>query len=345
MFLTTKLIKNSIIKARYFHSASTLYQKVLVTRKLLKTSQQRLEQQGFDLVQWPHDSSMPRQVLLDQVKGAQGVICMLSDKIDKEFFEAAGPQLKVVSTLSVGYDHIDLNQARQNDVKVGYTPDVLTDATADLTVLLCLAAARHMKSGIRACESGEWREWRPDWLCGYQFKGKTLGVVGMGRIGQAVAHRLKSFGIERIVYWGRNEKVGLKENLNADFTSFDQLVTESDFVVACCALTDDTKQVFNYNVFKKMKKNAIFVNTARGGVVNQDGLVRALEENLIAGAGLDVTTPEPLPIDHKLFKLHNCVILPHIGSATIEARETMGDMCVDNVVAALNEKELPFELK
>lgn len=344
--LRSRLVQQSVHFSRFFHaSAYAGASKVVATRKLLAHSQKRLEEQGFDLIQWPQDSSMPRDLFLKEVKGAEGIICMLSDKIDKELLQAAGPQLKVVSTMSVGYDHIDLETARKNDVKIGYTPDVLTDATADLTVLLTLAAARHMKSGIRACETGEWREWRPDWLCGYQFKGKTLGVVGMGRIGQTVAQRLKAFGIDRVVYWGRNEKPGVKESLNADFVSFDELAKESDFVVACCALTPDTKEIFNYDAFKKMKKNAVFVNTARGGVVDQDGLVRALEENLIAGAGLDVTTPEPLPTDHKLFQLSNCVILPHIGSATIEARETMGDMCIDNVVAALNNKKLPFGLK
>ncbi|KAL9547249.1 hypothetical protein MBANPS3_006253 [Mucor bainieri] len=331
----------------YFHSSAFVSagRKVVATRKLLPTSQERLEQQGFELIQWPKDSSMPRETLLNDIKGAEGLICMLSDKIDKQVFDAAGPGLKVVSTMSVGYDHIDLEAAKENNVKIGYTPDVLTDATADLTVLLTLAAARKMKSGVRAAETGQWREWRPDWLCGYQFKGKTLGVVGIGRIGQAVASRLKAFGIDRVVYWGRNEKPELKESLNADFVSFDELTASSDFIVACCALTPETKEVFNYNAFKNMKKNAIFVNTARGGVVDQDGLVKALQENLIAGAGLDVTTPEPLPTDHSLFKLDNCVILPHIGSATIEARETMGDMCVDNVLAALENKEIPFGLK
>lgn len=157
MFRTSQFIKKSLIQPRYFHQSVARYEpkKVLVTRKLLKSSQARLEKCGFDLIQWPKDSSMPRDLLLEQVKGAQGLICMLSDKIDKELLEAAGPQLKVVSTLSVGYDHIDLITARENQIKIGYTPDVLTDATADLTVLLTLAAARHMKSGVRACETGE----------------------------------------------------------------------------------------------------------------------------------------------------------------------------------------------
>ncbi|CAO3659372.1 hypothetical protein CU097_002340 [Rhizopus azygosporus] len=345
--LRTLTIKTTLInnQARLFHTSSILTRKVVATRKLLEKSQARLENQGFELVQWPHDSSMPREKLLRDVKGAEGLICMLSDKIDADVFNAAGPSLKVVSTMSVGYDHIDLATAKEKNIQIGYTPDVLTDATADLTVMLVLAAARHMKLAQRAAETGEWREWRPQWLCGYQFKNKTLGVVGMGRIGQAVAHRLKAFGIDRVLYWGRKEKPELKASLNADFVPLNDLLCQSDYVVACCALTPDTKEVFNYDAFKKMKKTAIFVNSARGGVVEQDSLVRALKENLIAGAGLDVTTPEPLPTDHELFKLDNCLILPHIGSATFEARETMGDMCIDNVVSALEGKPLPFGLK
>ncbi|OBZ91465.1 Glyoxylate reductase/hydroxypyruvate reductase [Choanephora cucurbitarum] len=340
-------LTQSSIRSSPFHTSSVANtaRKVVVTRRLLQNSQKRLENQGFELIQWPEDSAMPRQKLLNDIQGAEGLICMLSDKIDKEIFDAAGSQLKVVSTMSVGYDHIDLQAAKSSQVKIGYTPDVLTDATADLTVLLTLAAARHLKSGFSAAASGEWREWRPDWLCGYQFKGRTLGVVGMGRIGQAVAYRLKAFGIDRVIYWGRQEKPDLKKTMHAEFASFDQLLKESDFVVACCALTPETAQLFNYEAFQKMKKHAIFVNTARGGVVDQEGLVRALEEGLIAGAGLDVTTPEPLPTDHPLFQLNNCIVLPHIGSATIEARETMGDMCIYNTIAGLEGEELPFGLK
>ncbi|KAI7849976.1 D-isomer specific 2-hydroxyacid dehydrogenase [Circinella umbellata] len=326
-----------------FHSnARVLAPKVVATRVLPQHAQARLKEQDFELVQWPEDSIMPRDKLLSDIKGAEGLLCVLGDKIDKELLEAAGPNLKVVTTMSVGYDHIDLATAKKNNVKVGYTPDVLTDATADLTVLLTLAAARKMKQGIRAAENGEWREWRPNWLCGYQFAGKTLGMVGMGRIGQAVANRLRAFGVDRVLYWGRSEKPELKGQ--AEFASMDQLLKESDYVVACCALTPETKELFDYDAFKKMKDTAIFANSARGAVVKQEDLVRALQENLIAGAGLDVTTPEPLPTDHPLFKLDNCVILPHIGSATIEAREVMGDICIDNITSGLKNEKLRCEL-
>ncbi|CDS10528.1 hypothetical protein LRAMOSA03203 [Lichtheimia ramosa] len=327
-----------------FHSsAHALAPKVIATRVLPQQSQARLLSENLNLTQWQQDCLMPRAELLEKVKGAEGLLCVLGDRIDKEVFEAAGPSLKVVTTMSVGYDHIDLEAAKAHNVKIGYTPDVLTDATADLTVLLTLAAARRMKEGMRAAETGEWREWRPNWLCGYQFTNKTLGVVGMGRIGQAVAKRLQAFGVSRVLYWGRKEKPELQGK--AEFSSFDKLLTESDYVVACCALTPETAEMFDYEAFSKMKKTAIFANSARGGVVKQDDLVRALQDNVIAGAGLDVTTPEPLDTDHPLFKLPNCVILPHIGSATIEAREVMGDICVDNILHGLKNEQLRCELK
>ncbi|KAL0097260.1 D-isomer specific 2-hydroxyacid dehydrogenase [Phycomyces blakesleeanus] len=340
------ILSRPLAQRSLFHSQSVLYgPRVVATRKLLPESQARLEAQGFDLVQWKEDASMPRDLLLKEVKGADALLCVLSDKIDKEVFTTAGPQLKLVTTMSVGYDHIDLATARETETKIGYTPDVLTDATADLTVMLTLAAARKMKQSVRAAETGEWREWRPDWLCGSQFTNRTLGVVGLGRIGEAVASRLKAFGIGEVLYWGRNKKPVVEAKLNAKLVSMDTLLADSDYIVVCCAMTPDTKELFDYEAFSKMKKSAIFVNTARGGIVKQDDLVRALDEKLIAGVGLDVTTPEPLPIDHALFKFPNCVILPHLGSATVEAREEMGQMCIENIVAALDDKAIPFGLR
>ncbi|KAG2228073.1 hypothetical protein INT45_009119 [Circinella minor] len=339
--------------------------KVVATRILPPESQAHLEAQNYDLVQWKEDSVMPRDELLKQVKGAlflrilgythaDALICLLTDRIDSELLDAAGPQLKVVATMSVGFDHVDVEELNKRKIPLGYTPDVLTDATADLTVLLTLAAARRMKEGMNAASQGEWGAWRPTWLCGAQFTGKTLGIIGMGRIGEAVAHRLKPFGVSRILYWGRREKPELKERLpSAEFKSeLSDVLSEADFVIVCCALTPETKEMFNYEAFKKMKKNTVFVNTARGGIVQQDDLTRALEENLIASAGLDVTSPEPLDPSHKLYQLPNCIILPHIdfptfsisASATFETRERMASMCLENIHAALNSHTMPYKL-
>ncbi|CAO3631619.1 unnamed protein product [Cunninghamella blakesleeana] len=341
--LWTKLSSRPIIQISKFHSSIiSMGPKVVVTRRLLPDSQKRLEEQkGFDLYQWANDDTMPREQLLKDIKGADALICTLSDNIDKEVLEAAGPQLKLVSTMSVGFDHIDIKAARAKDIKIGYTPDVLTDATADIAALLALNAARHVKPGIHAVQNGGWTSWKPAWLCGQQFTNKTLGVVGFGRIGQAAAERLKGFGIGRTIYWGRTKK----EGVDAELVPFDQLLQESDFVIVCCSLTPDTKEIFNYDAFKKMKKSAVFVNISRGGIVKQDDLARALEENEIYSAGLDVTVVEPLPLDDKLQSLDNCIVLPHIGSATIETRELMSNMMIDNVVAFVENKAIPFELK
>lgn len=318
----------------------------MLTRILPPESQALLEAQQFDLVQWQQDCVMPREELLKQVKGAEALICLLTDRIDTELLDAAGPQLKVIATMSVGYDHVDVDAVRTRNIQLGYTPDVLTDATADHTVLLTLAAARRMKEGMMAASQGEWGAWRPTWLCGSQFTGKTLGIVGMGRIGEAVAHRLAPFGVRRIMYWGRQQKPDVEKRLSkAHFAkSLDELLAESDFVIVCCALTPETRELFNYDAFSKMKETAVFVNTARGGIVKQDDLVRALEEKKIAAAGLDVTTPEPLPPTDPLYKLPNCIILPHIASATFETRERMASMCVENVIAASKQKPLPYKL-
>lgn len=241
--------------------------------------------------------------------------------------------------MSVGYDHIDTAAVKARQIQIGYTPDVLTDATADLTVLLTLGAARRIKEAIQVAENGQWREWRPTWMCGSQLSQKTVGIVGMGRIGEAVATRLRAFGVSRIVYSGRN-----KRPVHGDFVSLDELLTVSDFVIVCCALTKETRHLFNYEAFSKMKKTAVFVNSARGGIVDQEGLVKALEEKLIGSAGLDVTDPEPLPPTHKLYSFSNCLILPHIGSATLETREQMAGMSLDNILAALNNQPLPFSI-
>ncbi|KAI8073190.1 D-isomer specific 2-hydroxyacid dehydrogenase [Gongronella butleri] len=317
--------------------------KVLVTRLLPPETQARLEQQEFELVQWKKDEAIPRATLLELVKGVDGLLCLLTDRIDDEVLDAAGPQLKVVATMSVGYDHLDVPAIKARNIQIGYTPNVLTDATADLTVLLTLAAARRMKEGIRAAEKGEWREWRPTWLCGSQFTGKTLGIVGLGRIGAAVAKRLQAFGIARVVYSGRSRKPEAEAALGgADHVPIDELLQTADYIAVCCALTQETKEMFDYDAFSKMKRSAVFVNTARGGIVKQDDLVRALQDNLIAAVGLDVTTPEPLAPGHALYGFDNCVIVPHIASATMETRERMANMSLDNTLAGLQSQPVPY---
>ncbi|KAI7895510.1 D-isomer specific 2-hydroxyacid dehydrogenase [Mucor mucedo] len=316
--------------------------KVLVTRILPPQAQSRLLEQDFDLYQWQEDSCIPRHVLLEKIKGVDALFCLLTEKIDQELLDAAGPQLKVIATMSVGYDHIDVQAVKSRGILLGYTPDVLTDATADLTVLLALGASRRIKESIRAAEDGQWGKWAPTWLCGSQFTNKTLGIVGLGRIGEAVGDRLKAFGIGRVIYSGRSEKPG--NRLGAEFVPFQTLLAESDVIVVCCALTKDTENMFNYEAFSRMKKSVVFVNSARGGIVHQDDLVRALKENLVGAVGLDVTTPEPLPPTHPLYTFPNCLVLPHVGSATFETRENMANMTLGNILAGLKNEPLPYSI-
>ncbi|ORY00213.1 glyoxylate reductase, partial [Basidiobolus meristosporus CBS 931.73] len=341
----TSLLSRISLTTRAYQTMTNIQKKyrVLVTRTLPERAQKRLEQEEkLDIVQW--EDCKTREDFLRDIKGMDGTLCMFSERIDQEAIEAAGPQLKVVSTFSVGYDHIDVPVCKKHDVKVGNTPDVLTDATADITASLVLMAARRLSEAVDAARNGQWGAWDPTWLLGVQMTNKTLGVVGLGRIGEAVAVRLKAFGISRILYHGRSERKEQAARLNAEFADFDTLLKESDVIVVCCALTPETREMFNYDAFKRMKRTALFVNTARGGIVQQDDLVRALEEDLIGGVGLDVTSPEPLPTDHALFKFNKCVILPHLGSATVETRNAMGCIAIDNLLAGLEGKALPYSV-
>ncbi|XP_076877127.1 glyoxylate reductase/hydroxypyruvate reductase [Brachyhypopomus gauderio] len=319
--------------------------KVLVTRRIPQEGLDVLTNAGIcDVSVWDSDEPVPRSELLKRVQGAHGLFCMLSDRIDTEVLDAAGPQLKVISTLSVGFDHLAIDEIQKRGIRVGYTPDVLTDATAELTVALLLATARRLPEGIQEVKSGGWSSWKPLWLCGYSLSGSTVGVIGLGRIGLAIAQRLKPFGVRRLLYTGRQPKPQAQE-VDGEYVPLDTLLRESDFVVVSCALNPDTRALCDKTFFSMMKKTAVFINTSRGAVVNQEDLFEALSTGQIAAAGLDVTTPEPLPTDHPLLTLTNCVVLPHIGSATYSTRGTMVKLSVNNLLAGLSGDAMPSELK
>ncbi|XP_013395816.1 glyoxylate reductase/hydroxypyruvate reductase [Lingula anatina] len=297
-----------------------------------------------EVVQWQSEETIQREDLIKNVKGIDALFCILTDKIDGTLLDACGPQLKAVGTMSVGYDHIDMKACKERGIPVGFTPDVLTDATAELTVALLLATSRRLMEGAGAVRSGEWGMWNPQWMCGQGLHHSTVGIFGLGRIGLAVAKRLRPFGISQLLYSGRKENPAAKE-VDAEFVSFDTLLSESDFVIAGCALNSETKEIFNEDTFKKMKPTAIFVNSSRGGVVDQKALYEALKSGQIKAAGLDVTTPEPLPTDSPLLDLKNCVVLPHIGSATVEARNAMAELTARNIMAALNGEQMPCQIE
>ncbi|CAG4956187.1 unnamed protein product [Parnassius apollo] len=324
--------------------SSTGKYQVYVTRSDMPHGGIELLKKQCKLILWNQPSPVPRSEFLKSVVGANGIFCSLTDKIDKEVLDAAGPNLKVVATISVGYDHIDVQECRERGIRIGYTPDVLTDATAELTLALLLSTSRRLPEAQHEAKTGGWVSWAPTWMTGPGLAGSTVGIVGFGRIGQAVARRVKSFNTKTILYYNRSEKPEAKE-IGAVKVTFDELLMQSDFVICCCALVPETKELFNKTAFEKMKRTAIFINTSRGGTVDQNALIEALQKNTIRAAGLDVTTPEPLPLDSLLFKLKNCVVLPHIGSASIEARNTMSELTANNILAALNGSEMPAELK
>lgn len=217
-------------------------------------------------------------------------------------------------------------------------------STLTFQLALLLSTSRRLPEAQHEARTGGWVSWAPTWMTGPGLAGATVGVVGFGRIGQAVARRVKAFGTSKILYYNRSERPEAKET-GAIKAEFNDLIAQSDFVICCAALVPETKEIFNKAAFEKMKPTAIFVNTSRGGTVDQDALIEALQNNTIRAAGLDVTTPEPLPLDSPLFKLKNCVVLPHIGSAAIEARNAMSELVARNIIAALDGTEMPAEIK
>ncbi|XP_076749834.1 glyoxylate reductase/hydroxypyruvate reductase-like isoform X2 [Xylocopa sonorina] len=308
--------------------------KVLITRPDIPAAGLNLLKEQCDIILWEKPEPIPRSALLSKIKNVDAVYCLLTDKIDEEVLNAAGSQLKVVASMSVGVDHLDLQALKRRNIKVGYTPGILTNATAELTVALLLATSRRLIEANRAIYKGEWKAWSPTWMCGPGLSGSTIGIVGLGRIGTQVAKCLKSFNTAKILYTSRSVKQEASE-FGGERVEFNVLLQESDFIIVTTALTQETKQMFNQDAFKQMKRSAIFINISRGEVVDQPALIEALKTGTIKAAGLDVMTPEPIPLDSELLKLDNCVILPHIGSAAIETREQMSIITAKNIMAVL----------
>lgn len=310
---------------------------VYITRKLPDKTLDALKERA-EVGMWPYEEkAVPREVLLKEAQKAEGLLTMLSDKIDDELFKNA-PSLRVVANLAVGYDNIDLNIARENSVTVCNTPDVLTDSTADLAFSLILATARRVVESANYVKEGKWNSWGPLLLAGADVHHKTIGIVGMGRIGEAVARRASGFDMN-ILYHNRNRRPEAEKNLNAEYRDFYDLLKESDFVVCLAPLTAETKGMFNREAFQVMKKSAIFINAGRGASVDEEALVDALQNGTIAGAGLDVFEIEPISPDHPLLTMNQVVALPHIGSASVETRMKMAELACRNIASILDGKE------
>ncbi|KAH7398575.1 hypothetical protein BKA66DRAFT_408009 [Pyrenochaeta sp. MPI-SDFR-AT-0127] len=334
--------------------------KVVVTRQLIDEAQRILDAKKDDLeiVQWQSEKPCDRSWLLEHAKGATGILVMLSDKVDEELLEAAGSQVKVIASFSVGTDHVDRDALKKRNIRLGYTPTCLTDAVADLTIMLILMAQRRGGESIAKVIKGEWPQmpWHPLLMTGPQIRGSTVGFLGFGRIGQATLKRLLPFGIKRVIYLTSKpgkpvseDHFGLVKDASIPIEpaqSADQLASESDVVIVGCALTPSTKHLVSTNFFKKMKKLAVIINIARGPIIDTDALVKALDEEQIFGAGLDVIENEPnIQADHPILKQPRCVLVPHIGSATIETREQMATESVKNLLAGLSGEAMVNELE
>jgi glyoxylate reductase len=298
--------------------------RVFVTRRLPGTALTRLAAE-HEVDVWPERMPPAPDVLRERAARVDGLLALLTDRIDGALIESC-PDLRVISNYAVGSDNVDLDAAAVRGIPVGITPDVLTEATADLALAGLLAVARRLPEALAAVREGRWQTWEPDWLLGHDVHGATLGIVGYGRIGQAVARRAEGFSM-RILATPR--------------VPLDELLAEADAVTLHVPLTSETRHLIDADALARMKVTAILVNTARGGVVDQEALARALHRGEIAGAALDVTDPEPLPPDHPLLDAPNLLVLPHIGSATHTARERMADLAVDNLLAGLAGNPMP----
>ncbi len=294
---------------------------------------------------WPEEGiAPPYEILIQRVKGVEGVLSLPTDRIDGALMEAAGPQLKVISQMAVGYDNVDVAAAQARGIPVGNTPGVLTNATADLTFALLLASARRLVESMDYVRTGRWKTWGPKTLLGTELGGATLGIVGLGRIGKAVARRAAGFDMCILAY-SRHLTSEDAASVNARSVEFDELLRESDFVTLHCPLTPETRHLINGDTLAKMKPTAVLINVARGPVVDQRALYDALNNGVIGGAALDVTDPEPMLADDLLLTLPNVTIVPHIGSATVWTRDQMATMAADNLIAGLKGEPLPNQVQ
>jgi len=312
--------------------------KVFVTR-VIREKGLELVRQNCQADIWPKELPPNRETLLERVRGVDGLLCLLTDRIDGEVMDAAGPGLKVISNHAVGFDNIDVTAATTRGIPVGNTPGILTDATADMAFALMMAAGRRVMEAEKFLRAGKWKTWGPSMLLGVDFAGATLGIIGFGRIGQAMAKRATGFDM-RVLYYDPSASDS-KSSLPAVSTDLDTLLAESDFISLHVPLTSETRHMVNTDFLSKMKPNAVLVNTARGGVLDQSALYETLKEKRIFAAALDVTDPEPLPLDSPLLELDNCIIVPHIASASVQSRDMMSFLSAKNLLAGLNGERLP----
>jgi glyoxylate reductase len=313
--------------------------RVFVTRRIPDAGLNRIVSE-CDADVWTEQLPPSRTELLKRVQGCEGLLTLLTESVDAELMDVCGEQLKVVSNYAVGFNNIDIEEATLRGIRVGNTPGILTEATADMAMTLLLASARRIWEAASDVHSGAWKTWEPKGYIGQDLVGKTLGIVGMGRIGTALAKKCRGGWDMRILYYDQYRNEAAERDLEAKPVDLDTLLAESDFVSVHTNLDDSTKGMFNAEAFRKMKPTSIFINTARGPLHDAKALYEALKAGEIFAAGLDVTDPEPIPEDDPLLTLSNCLIVPHIASATVSSRNGMAEIAADNLLAGLKGQPL-----
>ena len=313
-------------------------EKIFLTRTLHDFALKELKKK-FQVEVHTGKIPIPKNSLKSKIKQVDGLICFPYDQINKEVIQSA-KNLKVISTFSVGYDHIDTKFAKEKKIRVGYTPDVLTNATADMAFALMIDSLRRISEGDRIIRKQKWNQIYGAYdYVGLDLQGKTLGIIGLGRIGKTFAKRAKAFDM-KIIYYNRKQISKANEKkLGVKYTTFNKLITQSDIISIHVPHTDETNQMFNMKIFRKMKKTSFLINTSRGKVVNEKDLVVALKQKIIGGAGLDVFETEPISKNHQFLKLENVVLAPHVGSSTKETRTKMAKITVKNLILGIKGKK------
>ncbi|MFP3726228.1 2-hydroxyacid dehydrogenase [Priestia filamentosa] len=317
--------------------------KIVVTRKIPDESLDIMKKYG-ELYIWPEEEiAMPYERLKEEIRNAHALYTNVGDKIDRELLESA-PHLKVISTMAVGFDNIDMEYAREQGVAVGHTPSVLNETTADLAFTLLMAAGRRIVEGAGYIKEEKWKSWGPMLLTGQDIYGARLGIIGMGRIGEGVARRALGFNMD-VVYYNRNQKPHVEEEMGVTYCELTELLQTSDFIVLLAPGSEETRHMIGTEQFQLMKESAVFINVSRGTNVDEQALYKALKEGEIWAAGLDVFEEEPISASHPLLSLPNVTAVPHIGSASIATRKKMAMMAAENLVAGIKGEKLPFEVQ
>ncbi|HEV8284341.1 MAG TPA: D-glycerate dehydrogenase [Chitinophagaceae bacterium] len=314
--------------------------KIFITRDIPVIGIELLKKEGFNVSVWPNETPMKPNELIEEGKKANAMLTVLTDSIDKAFLNECS-HLDVISQFAVGYDNIDIAEATRLGIPVGYAPGAMSDATADVAFGLMIAVSRKMFYMHKTIAKGEWAYFKPKANLGIELKNKTLGILGLGRIGLQMAMRCKGAYNMKIIYHNRKPNAEAEKLLNASMVSFEKLLQQSDVLSVHAALNDETRGIFNKNAFQKMKSNSIFINTARGGLHNEQDLIEALNAGNIWGAGLDVTNPEPMDAKSPLLSMPNVAVLPHIGSATVEARNEMSRLAATNIIEFYKHNKIP----